>query len=560
MEVDIIKTAGFWATDTVFDPATRQEIQALLDADDEAQLKDRFYRSLDFGTGGLRGVMGAGTNRMNLYTVRIATAGLANYVLGLAGSSGRGICIAYDTRLNSATFARETASVLAAMGIKTYIYDDARPVPQLSFTVRHVGAMAGVCITASHNPPEYNGYKVYFEDGGQITPPHDAGIINEVRKITDIKAIPTMPFDSGVKRGLIEIISDDGPYLAEVMKQSIVPIVDNLKIVYTPLHGSGRLIVPKALSTMGFTHIIPVTGQMEPDGNFSTVRSPNPEEHESFTMALKYATDNDADIAIATDPDCDRFGVAVKKGDRGYVLLNGNQVGVLLVDYILTSLYGMGKLGGRPGKATNCAVVKTIVTTDLVRAICDGFGVECIDLLTGFKYIGEWIKKNPDREFLFGCEESYGYLRGTYARDKDAVLAAVLVCEMASYYKTAGTSLYGRLIDIYGKYGFYSESLKSVTMKGIDGAKKIETLMASYRDGHMRPEGFEVLDYQSGLKGLPPSNVVSFVAADGSRATVRPSGTEPKIKYYFSAKGKSLDEAQGRLKELEERFAFHESN
>ncbi|MBF0568566.1 MAG: phospho-sugar mutase [Nitrospirae bacterium] len=553
----VFSRARQWATLPVFDDGTRLEIQRLLDNADGNELTDRFYRQLEFGTGGLRGVLGAGTNRMNVYTVRIATAGLARYLLSIYKDMETAVCIAYDSRHNSAVFARETARVLSAHGIKSYLFDSLRPVPELSFCVRYMRAAAGVCITASHNPPEYNGYKVYFGDGGQIIHPHDVNIINEVNKVSDISIIPVVQFDDALESGLIEYIGHeiDEAYLNEILRQSIHPINESLTIVYTPLHGSGYRLIPEILKRKGFVDadIRIVAEQADPDGNFPTVKVPNPEDRETFTIALKYAARTDADIVLATDPDCDRIGVAVKDHSAGYVLLNGNQVGALLADYILAGLMEAGLL-----QRHRASVAKTIVTTGLIKDICDDYSVQCVELLTGFKYIGQWIKLNPDRDFVFGAEESYGYLRGTYARDKDAVLAASLICEMASYYKSRGSSLYERLQHIYEKYGYYCEFLVSITMKGEEGHKGIASIMESLRAEPKRlPGGLEfqeVIDYKDGVAGLPRSNVLSFIFQDGSKVVVRPSGTEPKIKYYFMVKGISELSAQKRNKELQAAF------
>ncbi|MBF0555358.1 MAG: phospho-sugar mutase [Nitrospirae bacterium] len=553
----VFSRARQWASLPVFDEETRLEIQRLLDGTDNNELTDRFYRQLEFGTGGLRGVLGAGTNRMNVYTVRIATAGLAHYLLSMYKGMDTAVCIAFDSRHNSGVFARETARVFAAHGIKSYLFDSLRPVPELSFCVRYKRAAAGVCITASHNPPEYNGYKVYFGDGGQIIHPHDLNIINEVNKVTDISGIPVVPFDDALDSGLIEYIGReiDEAYLNEILRQSIRPINESLTIVYTPLHGSGYRLIPEILRRKGFTaaDICLVEEQAAPDGNFPTVKVPNPEDRETFSIALQYAARTNADIVLATDPDCDRIGAAVKDLNAEHVLLNGNQVGALLTDYILAGLMDAGML-----QSNRASVVKTIVTTGLIKDICDGYSVQCVELLTGFKYIGQWIKLNPDRDFIFGAEESYGYLRGTYARDKDGVLAASLICEMASYYKSLGSSLYERLQHIYKKYGYYCESLVSITMKGQEGHKGIMSIMDSLRTEPKKLLGGlefqEIRDYKDGVSGLPRSNVLSFLFRDGSRVVVRPSGTEPKIKYYFMVKGVSEVSAEIRNKELQEAF------
>ncbi|KWT79691.1 phospho-sugar mutase [Candidatus Magnetominusculus xianensis] len=556
----VYNRAKQWAALPVFDDETRLEIQRIIDSADMNELTDRFYRQLEFGTGGLRGVLGAGTNRMNIYTVRIASYGLARYLLSLYKDMGAAVCIAFDSRHNSELFARETARVFAASGIKSYLFDALRPVPELSFCVRYKRAAAGVCITASHNPPEYNGYKVFFGDGGQVVPPHDLNIITEVNNITDISGIPVASFEAALESGLIEIVGHeiDEAYLSEIMGQSVHPVnqaIGSITIVYTPLHGTGYRLIPEILKRKGFPHssICLVEEQLRPDGNFPTVQVPNPEERDTFTIALQYAARTDADIALATDPDCDRIGVAVKDNNAKHVLLTGNQMGALLTDYILTGLSEAGKL-----QSSNSAVVKTIVTTGLINDICDAYSVECVELLTGFKYIGHWIKNNPGRDFVFGAEESYGYLRGIYARDKDAVLAASLICEMASYYKSRGSSIYERLQQIYTKYGYYCESLVSTTMKGQEGQKKIISIMNSLKTAPQKLLGSlkiqEVKDYKDGIAGLPRSNVLSFVFHDGSKVVVRPSGTEPKIKCYFMVKGASQEAAEKRNKELQEAF------
>ncbi|MCG6550725.1 MAG: phospho-sugar mutase [Candidatus Magnetominusculus sp. LBB02] len=551
----VLSRARQWASLPMFDEKTRLEIQGLLDSPNSFELTDRFYRQLEFGTGGLRAVQGAGTNRMNVYTVRIATYGLARYLLELYGCHSTTVCIAYDSRHNSEAYARETACVCSAVGIKTYLFETLRPVPELSFCVRHKAAAAGVCITASHNPPEYNGYKVYFGDGGQIVPPHDLNIINEVNMITDIAAIPVMPFDDALKSGLIEFVGHeiDEAYIVEVLRQSVRPVTGAIEIVYTPLHGAGYRLIPDVLRRKGFSAVHIVKEQESPDGSFPTVHVPNPEERESFTLALSYAAKSNADVVLATDPDCDRIGVAVKDLSGRHVLLNGNQTGALLTDYILAGMSESGTL--HSGRA---AVIKTIVTTSLIKAVCDDYSVECVDVLTGFKHIGRWIKDNPERDFIFGAEESYGYLRGTYARDKDAVLAASLICEMASYYKSLGLTIYERLQQIYDKYGFFSEALVSVTMRGQEGQKDIQSVMEFMRGQHWRlpcsVKILEIKDYKAGIDGLPPSDVLSFHFHGGSKVVVRPSGTEPKIKYYYMIRGQSEDDAQKTTKELREAF------
>ena len=517
----------------------------------ESEKQDAFYRCLEFGTGGLRGVMGAGTNRMNVYTVRQATQGVAAEILdNNYGFAEKGVVIAFDSRNNSKKFAYECARVLCANGVKTYLFDDLRPTPELSFAVRYLGCARGIVITASHNPKEYNGYKVYGEDGGQI-PPHTADKIIKYIANTDI-------FD-GVKlceNPEINVIGKevDDAYIDAVKAESVnnVSIPDDFKVVYTPIHGSGNKLVRRILDEIGVKNVFVVPEQELPDGNFPTVESPNPENIEAFDIAIEYAKKQNADLVFGTDPDSDRIGVAVKTDDGNYKALNGNQTGCLLLEYILRKEKENGTL------AKNGAVVKTIVTTELVRRMADDYGVKTLDVLTGFKFIGEKIKEfeqNREYSFVFGLEESYGYLKGTYARDKDAVVAAMLVCEMAADYKAMGKTLYGGLTEIYEKYGYMQSGLKTLTLKGSDGAEKIKSIMKHIRQ--YTPQTIagcavnEVKDYLKGIEKMPKSDVLKFFLDKGWFA-VRPSGTEPKIKFYYEIEGdKCID-----LKEIAEDFKF----
>lgn len=532
-----------WIESDAVDSAVKDELNNI--AENEKETEDRFYKDLSFGTGGLRGVMGAGTNRMNVYTVRKATQGVANEILSHGSEfADKGVVIAYDSRNNSADFAYECTRVLSANGIKTYIFDSLRPTPELSFAVRHLGCARGIVITASHNPKEYNGYKVYGEDGGQI-PPEIAETIQRFIDETDI-------FD-GVR--LTDkpdniIIGDevDSAYIDAVKAQSCGTVIpEDFKAVYTPLHGSGNLLVRRILAKIGVKNVFTVPEQEKPDGNFPTVKSPNPENSESFDIAVKYAKEQNADIVFGTDPDSDRLGVVVRNAVGEYVVLNGNQTGCLLCEYILRKAKESGTL------PADGAVVKTIVTTEAVRAIAADYGIETIDVLTGFKFIGDQIKGFEDKgrteKFIFGLEESYGYLKGTYARDKDAVVAAMLICEAAADYKAKGMTLYEGLQAIYEKYGYSMEKLETITLKGIDGAEQIKNIMHRFRTESLAMDIVKKLDYLDGIDGLPKSDVLKFFTPNGWFA-VRPSGTEPKIKFYFGAKGSTKADAENVLKEL----------
>ena len=508
------------------------------------ETEDSFYRDLEFGTGGLRGVMGLGTNRMNIYTVRRATQGLASEILDCgADFTEKGVVIAHDSRNNSREFALEAANVLCANGIKTYLFDSLRPTPELSFAVRYLGCARGIVITASHNPKEYNGYKVYGEDGGQI-PPQTADKIIKYIDNTDV-------FD-GVKlcdEPKINIIGEevDSAYIKAVKEQSLgTKIPDDFKVVYTPLHGSGNIPVRRILTETGVKNVFTVPEQEKPDGDFPTVESPNPENSEAFDIAIGYAKKQNADLVFGTDPDSDRIGVVVKTADGEYKVLNGNQTGCLLLEYILRKEKENGML------SKNGAVVKTIVTSELVRRIADDYGTETIDVLTGFKFIGEKIKefeKSGEHSFIFGLEESFGYLKGTYARDKDAVVAAMLICEAAADYKQKGMTLYDGLIKLYEKYGFYVQKLETLTLSGIDGSEKIKEMMYKFRNESMPFNVVKKLDYKDGLSGLPKSDVLKFILPNGWFA-VRPSGTEPKIKFYLEVFADSMENAYDDLSDL----------
>lgn len=557
-----------WCTDNYFDENTKAELKAI--ASDEKEIEDRFYRQLEFGTGGLRGVIGAGTNRMNIYTVRQATQGLANYVLSQNGQE-KGVAIAYDSRIMSPEFAKEAALCLNANGIKTYRFTSLRPTPELSFAVRKLGCMAGIVITASHNPREYNGYKVYWEDGAQITPPHDKNILAEVAKVTSFDMVKTMSEEDAKAAGLYcEVDQEiDDAYMEELKKQSIHPEVisemaRDFTIVYTPLHGTGNLPVRRVLKELGFEKVYVVPEQELPDGNFPTVAYPNPESPKAFELALKLAKEVDADIVLATDPDADRLGVYCKDTATGeYVSFTGNMSGMLIAEYILRERTATGTMPKNP------ALVETIVTTDMAKVIAEAYDVKLIEVLTGFKFIGEQIhlfEENHTYNYVFGLEESYGCLAGTYARDKDACVAVMMLCEVASWYKKQGKTLWDAMVDMYERYGFFKEGLETITLKGMDGAEKIQQMMADARQNLPAQIGdYKVLavrDYKTDVRtdmsdgskastGLPTSNVLYYELEDNSWCCVRPSGTEPKIKFYFGVKGTSLEDADKKLEGLQ---------
>ncbi len=558
-----------WCTDAYFDDQTKEELKAL--KGNEAEIEDRFYRKLEFGTGGLRGVIGAGTNRMNIYTVRQATQGLANYIISQEGQE-KGVAIAYDSRIMSPEFAKEAALCLNANGIKTYLFESLRPTPELSFAVRTLHCIAGIVITASHNPRDYNGYKVYWEDGAQITPPHDKNILAEVAKVTSFSQVKSMEEDEARVAGLFQIIGSDFDdlYIAQLKAQSIHPEIikdaaKDMKIVYTPLHGTGNVPVRRVLRELGFSQVYVVEEQKKPDGKFPTVAYPNPEDENAWKLALALAKKVDADIILATDPDADRLGVYAKDSASGdYVSFTGNMSGMLIAEYILSQRRENGSMPENP------ALVETIVTTDMAKAIAKEYDTALIEVLTGFKYIGEQIKffdETGDHSYVFGLEESYGCLAGTYARDKDACVAVMMLCEVASYYKMQNKTLWDAMIDMYEKYGYYKEGLATVTLKGIDGAAKIQEMMKAFRENPPKElAGYEVLavrDYKADTRldlatgqveatGLPTSNVLYYELSNNAWCCVRPSGTEPKIKFYFGVKGKSLEDAKDKLEALKE--------
>lgn len=549
-----------WLANPYFDDATKEELKNI--AEEENEIKERFYMDLEFGTAGLRGIIGAGTNRMNIYVVRRATQGLANYIAKV-GKQSQGVAIAYDSRHMSPEFAQEAALCLAANGIKAYIFESLRPTPELSFAVRHLGCVAGINITASHNPPEYNGYKVYWEDGAQITPPHDTGIMGEVKAISDWNAVKTMDKAQAEKAGLYEVIGQkiDDAYMEELKKQvihqdAIEAEGKNLKIVYTPLHGTGNIPARRILKELGFENVYVVKEQELPDGAFPTVSYPNPEAAEAFELGLKLAKEVDADLVLATDPDADRLGVRVKDKNGEYHDLTGNMSGCLLANYEIGQRRAVN--GSLPEDG---ALIKTIVTSNLADAIAKGYGVDLIEVLTGFKFIGQQIlgfENSGKGTYLFGFEESYGCLIGTYARDKDAIVATMALCEAAAYYKTQGKTLWDAMIEMYDQYGYYKDDIKSITLKGIEGLQKIQEIMDTLRKnppaefaGHKVVSARDykkdtITDLATGEvkpTGLPNSNVLYYDLTDDAWVCVRPSGTEPKVKFYYGVKGTSLEDA-----------------
>ncbi len=553
-----------WLNNDLIDEATKVELMGI--KDNNAEIEERFYKNLEFGTGGLRGIMGAGCNRMNVYTVRRATQGLANYILS-QNIENPTVAIAYDSRNNSKLFADETAKVFAGNGIKAYIYDSLRPTPVLSFTVRHLGCTAGVVITASHNPPEYNGYKAYWNDGCQVTSPRDKEIITCVNNVGDFGEIKFVELEKGLEDGTIEYISKDvdDAYIeavkAQVIDKDIIAKHKDLSIVYTPLHGSGLVPVTRVLDELGYTNIHIVEEQRLPDGNFSTVGYPNPEEEEVFEMGKQLSKVVASDLIIGTDPDADRVGVVVKMRDGKFRALTGNRIGILLTHYILKRRTELDTLPKNP------VVLSTIVSTDLTEEIAKSFGAKFIKTLTGFKYIGEKILEfeSTDDEFLIGFEESIGYLVGTHARDKDAVVASMLICEMACYYADKGMNLFEALQSIFAEYGYYKEGIETITLKGIEGIKKINEIMAHFRSREISTvDGIPIMlfeDYstqigQNVMTGdtwvidLPQSDVIYFILENGTWACVRPSGTEPKLKVYFGVKEDSRENADRAVASL----------
>lgn len=556
-----------WLSNPYFDEATKEELRAI--SGDENEIKERFYMDLEFGTAGLRGVIGAGINRMNIYVVRRATQGLANYIIKQGGAS-RGVAIAYDSRRMSPEFAEEAALTLAANGIRAYKFESLRPTPELSFAVRELGCIAGINVTASHNPPEYNGYKVYWEDGAQFTPPHDKGVTQEVLAIEDLSSVKTMSAEEAKKAGLYQIIGAeiDDKYIenvkAQVVNQAAIDkMQDQITIVYSPLHGTGNIPARRVMKEIGFEHVYVVPEQELPNGEFPTVSYPNPEAEEAFTLGLKLAEEKNADLVLATDPDADRLGVYVKDIKSGtYIPLTGNMSGALLCDYVLSQKQEKGEI------PADGQVVKSIVTTNLVDAIAAHYGVELVEVLTGFKFIGQQILKTEQTgagHYLFGLEESYGCLIGTYARDKDAISATAALCEAAAYYKEKGMTLWDAMVAMYEKYGYYKDAVKSIGLKGIEGLAKIQEIMENFRQNPpMELGGYQVLsarDYKADTiknmmtgevkpTGLPSSNVLYYDLNDGAWLCVRPSGTEPKIKFYYGIKGASLEDADQKSAEL----------
>lgn len=548
-----------WLNSPYFDEQTKEELLNI--KDDEKEIQDRFYKNLEFGTGGLRGIIGAGTNRINIYTVRRATLGILNYIMKTQGEEGKqkGIIIAHDSRYMSREFCIEVAKTLSAYGVKAYIFEELKPTPELSFAVRYLKCAMGIVITASHNPKEYNGYKVYDSDGGQICIDMANDIIAEVNKIDDYSIIKSVDFEEALSKNLITILDNevDDEFIKAVKKQvlrqnTIGEYGKKLKIIYTPIHGTGNKPVRRVLNECGFENVMVVKEQELPDSNFSTVKYPNPEEKSVFNIAIEMAKSNGTDLIIGTDPDCDRVGVVVKDSSGEYVVLNGNQVGSLLVRYILESLVEENKL-----PKNNPTIIKTIVTSELGAKIAKAYNVDCLNTLTGFKFIGEKIKafeESNDRSFIMGYEESYGYLIGTHARDKDGVVSSLMICEMAAYYFSKGMNLYEALIDTYNKFGYYKEDLKSVTLKGIDGIKKIKEMMLYFRsvkiDNVADVKVDNILDYKDGVDDLPKSDVLKFLLEDGSWIAIRPSGTEPKIKFYFGANSDNQEDVESKLNNL----------
>lgn len=552
-----------WLSNPYFDADTKAELESIKDDDNE--IKERFYMDLEFGTAGLRGIIGAGTNRMNIYTVRKATQGLANYIIK-NGSSEKGVAIAYDSRRMSPEFADEAALCLAANGIKAYVFESLRPTPELSYAVRKLSCIAGINITASHNPPEYNGYKVYWEDGAQITPPHDKGIMDEVKAVEDYTTMKTMTLEAAKEAGLYETIGAaiDDAYIAELKKQvkhqdAIDAVAKDLKIVYTPLHGTGNIPARRILKELGFENVYVVKEQELPDGEFPTVSYPNPEAAEAFELGLKLAKEIDADIVLATDPDADRLGVRVKDKNGEYHTLTGNMSGCLLADYEIGQKKELD--GGLPADGK---FIKTIVTTNMADAIAKYYNVDLIECLTGFKFIGQQIlgfETSGKGEYLFGFEESYGCLIGTHARDKDAIVATMALCEAAAYYKTKGMNLWDAMIALYDRYGYYKDDIQSITLKGIEGLAKIQEILETLRKNPPTEiAGYKVLkardykadtikDMETGAvtpTGLPSSNVLYYDLTDDAWLCVRPSGTEPKVKFYYGVKGTSLEDADAK--------------
>ncbi len=557
-----------WLDNPYFDEETKAELKAI--EGNEKEIEDRFYMDLEFGTAGLRGVIGAGTNRMNVYTVRKATQGLANYIQKVKGEA-KGVAIAYDSRHMSPEFADEAALCLAANGIKAYVFESLRPTPELSYAVRRLGCIAGINITASHNPPEYNGYKVYWEDGAQITPPHDSGIMDEVKKVTDYATVKTMPLDEAKAAGLYQTIGADidDPYIEELKglvlhQDSIDAVKDKLTIVYSPLHGTGNIPVRRVLKELGFKNVHVVPQQELPDGNFPTVSYPNPEAAEAFELGLALAKEVNADLVLATDPDADRLGVYVKDSKTGeYHTLTGNMSGCLIGDYVIGQRKAIN--GSLPEDG---AFIRSIVSTNMADAIAKYYGIQLVEVLTGFKFIGQKMlefETTGKGTYLFGMEESYGCLTGTYARDKDAVVASMTLCEAAAYYMTKNMTLWDAMLEMYERYGYYKDHVESITLKGIEGLAKIQEIMNTLRENAPKEIGGlkvlaardykedKVQDFVTGETkptGLPKSNVLYYELENDAWVCVRPSGTEPKVKFYIGVKGTSLEDADEKSASL----------
>lgn len=564
---DYMKIYEQWLADPYFDEDTKNELRAI--ADDENEIKERFYMDLEFGTAGLRGIIGAGINRMNIYTVRRATQGLANYIKKQGGEE-KGVAIAFDSRRMSPEFAMEAAMTLAANGIKAYKFESLRPTPELSFAVRELGCIAGINITASHNPPEYNGYKVYWEDGAQFTPPHDKGVLEEVLAIEDLSTVKTTSEEEALRSGKFQVIGKeiDDKYIenvkAQVVNQDAIDRMQkDITIIYTPLHGTGNIPARRVMKELGFENVYVVPEQELPDGNFPTVSYPNPEAEEAFALGLKLAKEKNADLVLATDPDADRLGVYVKDAKTGeYHPLTGNMSGSLLCDYVLGQKQAKGQI------PADGQVIKSIVTTNLVNAVAEHYGCELVEVLTGFKYIGQQILKEEQTgkgTYMFGMEESYGCLIGTYARDKDAISATAALCEAAAYYKEKGMTLWDAMVAMYEKYGYYKDTVKSIGLKGIEGLAKIQEIMENFRQEPPKTLGDYTVtaarDYKAGTimdmasgavrpAGLPSANVLYYEMNDGAWLCVRPSGTEPKIKFYYGVKGTSMEDADARSEKM----------
>ena len=564
---DYMKIYEQWLAAPYFDEDTKNELRAI--ADDENEIKERFYMDLEFGTAGLRGIIGAGINRMNIYTVRRATQGLANYIKKQGGEE-KGVAIAFDSRRMSPEFAMEAAMTLAANGIKAYKFESLRPTPELSFAVRELGCIAGINITASHNPPEYNGYKVYWEDGAQFTPPHDKGVLEEVLAIEDLSTVKTTSEEEALRSGKFQVIGKeiDDKYIehvkAQVVNQDAIDRMQkDITIIYTPLHGTGNIPARRVMKELGFENVYVVPEQELPDGNFPTVSYPNPEAEEAFTLGLKLAKEKNADLVLATDPDADRLGVYVKDAKTGeYHPLTGNMSGSLLCDYVLSQKQAKGQI------PADGQVIKSIVTTNLVNAVAEHYGCELVEVLTGFKYIGQQILKEEQTgkgTYMFGMEESYGCLIGTYARDKDAISATAALCEAAAYYKEKGMTLWDAMVAMYEKYGYYKDTVKSIGLKGIEGLAKIQEIMENFRQEPPKTLGDYTVtaarDYKAGTimdmasgavrpTGLPSANVLYYEMNDGAWLCVRPSGTEPKIKFYYGVKGTSMKDADARSEKM----------